>query len=74
MKKNDYIDLKVKDSIIFEDTTECIVRISEMVDREIRVDYSVNPPVLKIGESVANVGDVVGVLADGSVFTAPAHD
>ena len=66
----DYVDLKVQDSIIFEDTVECITRISDMVDREIRVDYSENPPVLKIDKSVAKVGDVVGVLEDGSVFVA----
>lgn len=66
----DYIDLKVKDSILFEDTDECISKISDMTDQTIRVDYSVKPPVLKIGNAFANVGDVVGVLEDGSVFVA----
>ena len=72
MENNDCIELKVKDSVIFEDTTECITRISEMVGREILVDYSHIRPVLRIGESAAKVGDVVGVMEDGSIFTAPA--
>lgn len=74
MEKHDYIDLDVKDSILFEDTTDCIASIAEMTKHDIRVDYSVNPPVLYIGKSAANIGDVVGVLADGSVFVVPAHD
>lgn len=70
MKKQDYIEIKTKNAIIFKDTAECITAISDMVGEDIRVDYSVNPPVLHIGKAIANVGDAVCVEEDGTVFVA----
>lgn len=61
-KMNDYIDLRVKDAVLFEDTAECLTRISDMTAEDIRVDYSVEPPVMHIGKATVNTGDVVGVL------------
>lgn len=74
MENNDCIELKLKDSVIFEDTAECITRISEMVGRKILVDYSYIRPVLRIGESVAKVGDAVCVMEDGSILTIQAFN
>jgi hypothetical protein len=51
------------DAIQFLDTAERIAEISEFCDRDIGVDYSVSPPVLRIytleGTMTASVGDYI---------------
>jgi hypothetical protein len=53
----------VIDAIQFSDDSSVISAISDFAGADIRVDYSVKPPILKIdtleGTMVANVGDYV---------------
>lgn len=53
----------VIEAIQFQDDAEVISKISDFAEEEIRVDYSVKPPVLKIntleGTMTANVGDYI---------------
>lgn len=53
----------VIDAIQFTDSSDVISAISDFAGSDIRVDYSVNPPVLKVdtleGTMVANVGDFI---------------
>lgn len=72
-KKNLYAEINAKNCMKFEDTSECITQISEMVNKDIRVDYSVNPPVLHIDCNAINVGDYVGILENGEVFVVPSE-
>lgn len=53
----------VIDAIQFSDSTDVITAISDFAGTEIGVDYSVQPPVLRVytleGTMTANVGDYV---------------